>query len=205
MPVSSLPYSQSCENNKSAIAAVLEQCFNQSSQVLEVGSGTGQHAVFFAKMLPHLLWQTSDQAVNHAGINAWLAQEPSPNLRAPLTLDVSQDWPIALLEKPLIDAIFTANTLHIMSKGMVEDFFTGIGKHLANKGQFCVYGPFNYQGRYSSESNRNFDKWLFEQNPQSAIRDIEWIMALAAKQSMQLVTDYPMPANNRLLHFEKHA
>ncbi|MGS0677000.1 DUF938 domain-containing protein [Shewanella sp. 125m-1] len=203
--MSSLPYSQSCENNKTAIGAVLEHSFSQASQVLEIGSGTGQHAVYFAKLLPHVTWQTSDQLCYHAGINAWLTQEPSDNLHAPLVLDVTQDWPIDTLENGQIDAVFTANTLHIMSKSMVEDLFDGLGKHLALNGQFCVYGPFNYHRQYSSDSNRNFDQWLFEQNPQSAIRDIEWIIELAAKQGLVLITDYPMPANNRLLHFEKQS
>lgn len=203
MNVSTLPYSQSCENNKSAIAAVIEPCFSQATQVIEIGSGTGQHAVHFAKLMPHLIWQTTDQSAYHAGINAWLAEEPSPNLRPPLTLDVSQPWPVKALEKPIIDGIFSANTLHIMSKAMVEDFFKGIGEHLALHGQLCIYGPFNYNGQYTSDSNRNFDLWLYEQNIQSAIRDIEWIIDLANQQGIVLITDHPMPANNRLLHFEK--
>ncbi|ABZ76990.1 protein of unknown function DUF938 [Shewanella halifaxensis HAW-EB4] len=198
-----VPYSQSCENNKSAILAVLIHSFSDVSQVLEIGSGTGQHAVYFAKQLPQLIWQTSDQLAYHNGINAWLAKQPSDNLRAPIELDVTQPWPVNKLENDTLEGIFTANTLHIMSKSMVEDFFRGLGKHLAIKGQFCVYGPFNYGGEYTSASNRQFDKWLFEQNPQSAIRDIEWITALAAAQGLTLVTDHPMPANNRLLHFEK--
>ncbi|GIU07713.1 MULTISPECIES: DUF938 domain-containing protein [unclassified Shewanella] len=201
--MSSLPYSQSCENNKSAIATVLEHSFGQVRHVLEVGSGTGQHAVHFAKLLPHLIWQTSDQLDYHNGINAWLEAEPSTNLRAPLVLDVTQPWPVAQLDAAELDGIFSANTLHIMSKGMVEAFFAGIGKHLAKGGHLCVYGPFNYNGEYTSDSNRNFDQWLLQQNPQSAIRDIEWISALAAAQGLELIADHPMPANNRLLHFEK--
>lgn len=201
--VSSLPYSQSCENNKAAIAAILQDSFSQSSHVLEVGSGSGQHAVHFAKLLPHLTWQTSDQLEYHAGINAWLAESPSANLRKPLELDVLQPWPIYQLELPLIDAIFTANTLHIMSKEMVRQFFLGVGRHLNENGQLCIYGPFNYQGQYSSESNRNFDCWLANRNRQSAIRDFEWIMQLADEQGLSLIADFSMPANNRLLHFEK--
>ena len=202
--MSSLPYSQACENNKYAIGSVLEHCFNQSSQVLEIGSGTGQHAVYFAKLLPHLIWQTSDQSFNYGGINAWLRAEPSLNLRPPLVLDVTQAWPIEKLELPIIDGIFTANTLHIMSKAMVQDLFRGLGEHLSLGGQLCVYGPFNYQGQYTCDSNRNFDQWLLEQNPRSAIRDIEWITELAIEQGLKLKADHPMPANNRLLHFEKN-
>ena len=184
---------------------MLEQSFGQVRHVLEVGSGTGQHAVHFANLLPHLIWQTSDQLEYHDGINAWLEAEPSINLRVPLVLDVTQPWPVAQLDAVELDGIFSANTLHIMSKGMVEAFFAGIGKHLAKDGHFCVYGPFNYNGEYTSHSNRNFDQWLLQQNPQSAIRDIEWILTLAAKQGLVLITDHPMPANNRLLHFEKQS
>ena len=201
--MSSLPYSQSCENNKAAIAAILQDSFSQSSHVLEVGSGSGQHAVHFAKLLPHLTWQTSDQLEYHAGINAWLAESPSANLRKPLELDVLQPWPINQLEQPHVDAIFTANTLHIMSKEMVRQFFLGVGRHLNQNGQLCIYGPFNYQGQYSSENNRNFDCWLANRNSQSAIRDVEWIMLLAQEQGLSLIADFSMPANNRLLHFEK--
>ncbi len=182
---------------------MLEHSFAQVRHVLEVGSGTGQHAVHFAKLLPHLIWQTSDQLAYHDGINAWLCAEPSSNLRTPLVLDVTQPWPIEQIESTDLDGIFSANTLHIMSKEMVEDFFAGIGKHLAKGGHFCVYGPFNYNGEYTSNSNRNFDQWLLQQNPQSAIRDIEWINALAAVQGLELIADHSMPANNRLLHFEK--
>ena len=201
--MSSLPYSQSCENNKAAIAAILKDSFSQSTQVLEIGSGTGQHAVHFAKLLPHLTWQTSDQLAYHTGINAWITAEPNTNLCSPLELDVLHPWPISQLTTPLIDAIFTANTLHIMSKPMVEQFFIGAGKHLAISGQLCIYGPFNYRGEYSSESNRNFDAWLGQRDPQSAIRDFEWIAQLASEQGLRLVADFSMPANNRLLHFEE--
>ncbi|QQX78468.1 DUF938 domain-containing protein [Shewanella sp. KX20019] len=202
--MTSLPYSQSCENNKAAIAAILEDAFSQSTHVLEVGSGTGQHAVHFAKLLPHAIWQTSDQLEYHAGINAWLTKSPSSNLRQPWLLDVLKPWPIDPATTPLIDSIFSANTLHIMSKEMVSAFFNGVGKHLSAQGQLCIYGPFNYQGQYSSDSNRNFDGWLAAQNPQSAIRDFEWITALAAEQNLSLIADFSMPANNRLLHFEKN-
>ncbi|WOT06609.1 DUF938 domain-containing protein [Shewanella youngdeokensis] len=201
----SLPYSQSCENNKMAIATILDSCFSESKHVLEVGSGTGQHAVFFAKRLPHLIWQTSDQSHYHSGINAWLDKEPSPNLRPPLALDVMQHWPVNSTGLSTIDAIFTANTLHIMSKDMVKAFFCGAGQHIAVHGQLCIYGPFNYQGNYTSDSNRHFDRWLAAQNPNSAIRDFEWIIQLATEQQFVLVKDHPMPANNRILHFKKRA
>ncbi len=199
--MSQLPFSQSCENNKTPILEVIKTVFAQSSHLLEIGTGSAQHAVYFAKHLPHLIWQTSDQADYLEGIEMRLAQTSMPNLRSPLALDVTQKWQLPKTDN--IDAIFTANTLHIMSTEMVEAFFNGIGEHLAPTGQLCIYGPFNYEGEYSSESNARFDIWLKERDHRSAIRDIEWIQALARTQGLTLITDHPMPANNRLLHLTK--
>jgi len=199
--MSQLPFSQSCENNKAPILDVIKTVFAQSTHVLEIGTGSAQHAVYFSRHLPHLIWQTSDQAPYLEGIEMRLAQTRLPNLKAPLVLDVSKVWPLA--NSNSIDAIFTANTLHIMSKEMVEAFFTGVGEHLAPTGQLCIYGPFNYDGEYSSESNASFDIWLREKDHRSAIRDIEWVQALALKHGLTLTADLPMPANNRLLHLTK--
>ncbi len=192
------PYSQACENNKQPILAVLSQTFANAKDVLEVGSGTGQHAVFFAANLPHLHWHTSDLAINHDGINAWIDALPSNNLHRPLTLDLNTPWPVAD-----IDAIYSANTLHIISKLLVARFFEGVAKHLAINGKLCVYGPFNYQGAYTSESNAQFDMWLKERDANSGIRDIEWILTLAEQAGLNLLADHTMPANNRLLTFIK--
>lgn len=199
--MSQLPFSQSCENNKVPILEVIKRVFAQSSHVLEIGTGSAQHAAYFARHLPHLIWQTSDQQAYLEGIEMRLAQSNIPNLRDPIALDVTKQWPLPSSET--IDAIFTANTLHIMSKEMVEAFFCGIGKHLAPKGQVCIYGPFNYGGEYSSESNARFDIWLKERNHRSAIRNIEWIAALAKKHELKFSADHPMPANNRLFHLTK--
>lgn len=192
------PYSQACENNKQPIFEVLEQVLAHSKQLLEIGSGTGQHAIHFAKQLPHLTWQTSDVATNHAGINQWLAQEQLSNLKSPLTLDLNQPWPIAQ-----VDSIYTANTLHIVSWPLVERFFDGVAKHLASNGTLCIYGPFNYQGNYTSQSNANFDLWLQSRDPNSGIRDIEKIEQLATNAGLSLINDCAMPANNRLLVFKR--
>jgi len=199
--MSQLPFSQSCENNKTPILEVIKTVFAHSSHLLEIGTGSAQHAVYFAKHLPHLTWQTSDQDIYLEGIKMRLAQTSIANLRSPLALDVTQQW--LLPKAKSIDAIFTANTLHIMSTEMVEAFFNGIGQHLAPTGQLCIYGPFNYEGQYSSESNVKFDAWLKERDHRSAIRDIEWIQALALNQGLTLTADHPMPANNRLLHLTK--
>jgi len=194
------PFSQACENNKTHILPILQQAFCHSDSVLEIGSGTGQHAVYFAKQLPHLLWQTSDLTVNHAGINQWLAEQPLSNLLPPITLDLSEPWPIKT-----VSAIYTANTLHIVSWERVIDFFNAVQKHLDAKGKVGIYGPFNYKGQFTSDSNASFDVHLKQRDPQSGIRDIESILALAHKAGLTMINDHPMPANNRLLEFaNKH-
>ncbi|GGI97939.1 methylase [Shewanella hanedai] len=201
MTISQLPFSQACENNKAPILSIINTIFSTSAHLLEIGTGTGQHAVHFAKNLPHLTWQTSDQNAYIEGIKQQLALTEQPNLRLPLVLDVTQPWPIPTDTN--IDGIFTANTLHIMSEEMVEAFFEGVGIHLQTQGQLCIYGPFNYAGKYTSESNALFDIRLAQQDPRSAIRDIEWVEQLAGGQGLKLVNDHAMPANNRLLHFVK--
>ncbi|MCG9963485.1 DUF938 domain-containing protein [Shewanella cutis] len=198
-----LPFSQACENNKAPILAVLKSAFANTTQVLEIGSGTGQHAVYFAAHLPQLFWQTSDQAEYLEGISARCLQQGHQlgvnNLGLPITLDVTAPWPV---NGTHIDAVFSANTMHIMSKSMVEAFFNGLGEYLPQLNTLCLYGPFNYQGHYTSNSNRQFDHFLKQRDSESGIRDIEWIIALAQAQGLTLVEDIAMPANNRLLHFK---
>lgn len=192
------PYSQACENNKAHILPALQQAFSNAGSVLEVGSGSGQHAVFFAKHLPHLQWQTSDLPINHAGINQWLTEFPSTNLHAPINLDLSAPWPI-----DNVSSIYTANTLHIVSWELVKAFFEGVKTHLKPKGKLCIYGPFNYDGKFTSESNANFEVWLKQNSELSGIRDFEEIILLADKAGLTLIEDHEMPANNRLLEFQK--
>lgn len=203
IPPSTLPFSQACENNKAPILTVLQTAFASAKQVLEIGSGTGQHAVYFAENLPHLFWQTSDQVAYLEDISARCHQQGHQkgihNLGLPFALDVTQAWPV---DGTGIDAVFSANTLHIMSKSMVEMFFNGLGKYLPRLNTLCIYGPFNYQGQFTSDSNRQFDYFLKQRDSQSGIRDIEWITQLAQAQNLTLVEDIAMPANNRLLHFK---
>ncbi len=195
------PFSQACENNKAPILQVLKQAFSDVSQVLEVGSGTGQHAVYMAEHLPHLKWQPSDQSVYLPGVRLWCSEYAGDNLLAPVELDVTQaQWPVVQA-----DAVFTANTLHIMSWAMVEVFFKGVGALLPEAGKLCIYGPFNYQGAYTSESNQAFDHYLRERDPLSGIRDFEAIEQLAKSAGFTLVTDHAMPANNRLMEWRKSA
>lgn len=192
------PFSQACENNKAAILAVLEQHFSAVDFVFEVGSGTGQHAVHFAQALPHLQWQPADQQPYLAGINTWRECSGLSNLLFPLTIDITQPWPIA--QSP---AIFSANTLHIMSWPQVEVFFDEVARILSKNGFLCIYGPFNYKGEYTSDSNARFDQWLKQQHPLSAIRNFEDVHSLAEKSGLSLLEDYSMPANNRCLLWQR--
>lgn len=192
------PFSQACENNKQPILEVLKILFTSSRHVLEIGSGTGQHAVFFSGELPHLTWQPTDRSEYLPGIELWRQEAQQPNLLAPLILDVTQpDWPGGF------DAAFSANTAHIMSLENARHMLAQIGKRLPMHGIFALYGPFNYQGNYTSESNAQFDVWLKTVNPQQGIRDFETINHSAELAGLYLLNDYPMPANNRLLCWRK--
>jgi cyclopropane fatty-acyl-phospholipid synthase-like methyltransferase len=192
---------EACERNKAPILEVLRTEFAASRSVLEIGSGTGQHAVHFATHLPQLSWQPSEIAALLPGLAERVRLEGSPNLRPPIALDVrAAPWPYRGA-----DAIFTANTLHIIGWDAVEDFFRGVGAALGAGGVLCVYGPFNYQGRYTSASNAQFDAWLKARDPHSAIRDFEALNALAAAQELVLTADHAMPANNRTLVWRRPA
>ena len=189
------PHSPACERNREPILAVLREHFATRRQVLEIGSGTGQHAVFFAAAMPWLRWQASDRAEYLPGIRAWLDDARLPNTPAPLELDVLAAWPA--LD---VDAVFSANTLHIMGWDGVQAFFEGVGKLLADSGDTLIfYGPFNYGGAYTSDSNRQFDAWLKARDPRSGIRDFEAVDALAEAAGLRLLADIDMPANNRCL------
>ncbi len=189
------PFSPSCERNQGPILEVLREHFSQARQVLEIGSGTGQHAVYFAPALAPAIWQTSDVAENLPGIQLWLDEAGLPNLPPPLRLDVNGPWPSARF-----DAVFTANTLHIMSWLEVRKLFSALDGVLAEAATLAVYGPFNYGGRFTSESNRSFEGWLKRQHGElSGVRDFEAVNELAAAIGLQLVADHEMPANNRTL------
>jgi cyclopropane fatty-acyl-phospholipid synthase-like methyltransferase len=193
------PFSESCEQNKLPILEVLRHYLASARQVLEIGSGTGQHAVYFAARFPHLTWIASDVPVHHPGIEAWLAEADLENVSGPLVLDVNQpDWPLLAC-----DAVFSANTVHIMNWSSVQNMFAGIGRVLQTEGIFCLYGPFNYQGRYTSDSNARFDTWLKARDPASGIRDFEALVALAEQAGLMLLADHAMPANNHLLVWRK--
>ena len=197
-----LPCSQACENNRDPILAVLRDAMARQRHVLEIGSGTGQHSVYFAPQLPQLVWQTSDLPEHHAGIQAWHAAHPAPNLRAPLPLDLNTaQWPQTA--DGAFDAVFTANTLHIITWPLAQRLVALVGAHLPAGGIFAVYGPFNYGGQFTSDSNRAFDAWLRQRDTQSGIRHFEDVQALAQRHGLQLLQDHAMPANNRTLVFQR--
>ena len=185
------PFSEASERNRAPILEVLKRVFSKTRFVLEIGSGTGQHAAYFAPELPHLVWQASDVAENLPGIGAWVSNPP------PLELDVDKAWP-----KVVADAVFSANTCHIMSWPQVERMFDGLGKIRTLK-TLCLYGPFNYGGKHTSESNARFDAMLRARDPASGLRDFEKIRSLAEAAGLTLLADNAMPANNRLLVFQK--
>jgi hypothetical protein len=188
------PWAEACERNREPILAVLRDAFSGAKQVLEIGSGTGQHAVFFATALPHLIWQPSDRAEHLAGIAAWCDEARLPNLRAPLVLDVDGDWPVTEC-----DALFSANTLHIMSWASVEHFFRGAGRVLLPDGVLAVYGPFSYGGQHTAESNARFDAFLRARDPLSGVRDFDALCTLAHGEGLEFCDDHALPANNRVL------
>ncbi|MNR88163.1 Methyltransferase domain protein [compost metagenome] len=192
-------FSAASERNREPILAVLQQELATSRTVLEVGSGTGQHAVFFAAQMPHLLWQTSDLQQNHASIAAWMQEANLPNVLAPLVLDMEQpQWP-----QQTYDAVYTANTCHIMAWHQVQNMFAGAAQRLNAGGKLCVYGPFNYDGKFTSEGNAQFDAALRAQAAHMGIRDSAEVNQLAQEQGLQLQADHAMPANNRLLVWQR--
>jgi hypothetical protein len=217
--------SEACERNKEPIRKILAQSFAHNRKVLEIGSGTGQHAVHFAAHFPHLVWQPSDTGEYLTGLRERIATErraratersvrESPvgkppagahegptNLLMPLELDVRRlPWRV----EP-VDALFTANTLHIMSWPTVRDLFRGLGAALAAPAVLCIYGPFRYDGQYTSTSNAEFDRFLQARDPESGLRNFEDVNALASEQGFTLSADHAMPANNQLLIWHKSA
>lgn len=193
------PYSQACEENKKPILDVLRGTFGEVREILEIGSGTGQHAVYFGAHLRQAIWHTSDVRQNHEGILSWLRQANPRNVRAPLALDVNQDaWP-----RLAVDGVFSANTVHIMSWTSVRAMFAGITKVLSPNGVFCLYGPFNYDNQFTSESNRRFDAWLKQRDPLSGIRNFEDLRELGRANGLRFREDVEMPVNNRILIWKK--
>ncbi|MEN8260554.1 MAG: DUF938 domain-containing protein [Pseudomonadota bacterium] len=189
------PYSQACVNNRDPILAVIRELFKDTDIVLEIGSGTGQHAVYFAAAMPWLKWQTSDLKMHHEGISAWIEDSGASNVLPPIQLDVDMPvWPVASA-----GGVFSANTAHIISWESLKSFFRGASRVLEKRAFLTLYGPFNYNNEYTSKSNREFDRWLKSKDPASGIRNWEDICRVAEFEKLTFVEDYEMPANNRLL------
>lgn len=196
-----LPFSQACENNKKPILDHLRGYLKAPIRVWEIGSGTGQHAAYFSEQLPHIRWQPTDLPAALPGIAQWRATVATDNFLPALALDVTMgDWPTDEMS-----AVYTANTIHIISAAAVKNLFEGVGARLVPEGLFFTYGPFLYDGSYTSESNESFDQWLKERDPHSGIKAIETLKAHASEFDMVLIKDHGMPANNQLLVWQKLA
>jgi cyclopropane fatty-acyl-phospholipid synthase-like methyltransferase len=199
MPMPHKPFSESSAQNQEPILAVLREVLAAASRVLEIGSGTGQHAVHFARHLPHLVWVPTDLAGNLPGIRLWLAEAGLANVEPPLALDVNEpQWPVGD-----VDAVFSANTAHIMDWGSVAATFAGVGRRLPEGGVFALYGPFHYGGEPTSPSNARFDATLRARDPAMGVRSFEDVDAMAQRAGLQLWRDYAMPVNNRTLVWRK--
>lgn len=197
------PLSEACLRNQAPIADALKKLLPNSARLLEIGSGTGQHAVFCAKALPHISWQPSDLAQHHDGMKLWITEAGLDNVLAPLMLDVDQAWP-DFDSTQKIDHVFTANTVHYIAHESVVNMFTGIRRLLERDGLFMMYGPVNVNGEYTSEGNVRLDEWLKTcVNPLAGIKDIADIEQLAKDQGLALIDNLAMPANNCLLVFKK--
>jgi len=196
--MSGLPFSEACERNKQPILEALKQVLPKQGLILEIGSCTGQHAVFFASAFPGLIWQPSDREELLAGLSARIRKQGGSNIRDPLLLDVTATWPDIRF-----DAAYSANTAHIMNWDAVCSMFEGISAGLDGQGVFCLYGPFNEKGTFTSESNREFDLSLRLRDSGMGIRDLEALEKLAGNHQMEFREQFRLPANNSLLVFRK--
>ncbi len=197
MPNDRLPFSQACENNKNSILKVLKEYIADQDSLLEIASGTGQHGEFFAKSFPNLLWQTSDLPDAVDDLNLRISEANLQNLPLALTLNVNDsNWNVKKYE-----LLFTANSLHIMSEKSVENFFSRIPNVLQQSALVFIYGPFKYDGKFTTKSNAEFDEWLKEKDLRSGVRDFEDINKLAVNVGLSLAADVQMPSNNQLLVF----
>ncbi len=192
------PFAAACERNKAPIFAVLKEVLPTTGTVLEIGSGTGQHVVFFAAQMPTLQWQPTDRAQHLPGLSRRLAVANCCNILPPIELDVLQSWP-----QQDFAAVYSANTAHIMSWQAVCAMFGGVSQRLLPGGPFCLYGPFNLEGKFTSPSNAAFDAQLKCENPVMGIRDCEALETLASSQQLVLERRYSLPANNQLLLFRQ--
>ena len=194
-----LNYSAAAENNSRPILEKLAGLFAAPGEVLEVGSGAGQHALFFAKNLPHLIWQPADQGDYFDGLKVNLAKFGTKQIRSPIYFDLHNPCTFDVDFR----YVYSANVLHIVASELVESFFEVVPATMQKSGLLCLYGPFKYQGKFTSESNQNFDRWLKQRDTKSGVKDFEWIEQLAKDAGLTLNNDIQMPSNNQLLCFQK--
>ena len=188
------PVSPAAERNREPILDILRSEYRERRSVLEIGSGTGQHALYFAAGMPWLTWHTSDLRGNHAGINAWIDSGSIVNVVRPFELDVLHPGKL----EQRFDAVFSANTAHIMSVCAVQAMFCIVGRVLNQRSPFCLYGPFNQNGKFSSDSNCRFDQSLRSQNSDMGIRDLQQLDTFAESASLVRTRLHSMPANNKI-------
>tara|TARA_B100001094_G_C18138329_1_gene776442 strand:- start:522 stop:1124 length:603 start_codon:yes stop_codon:yes gene_type:complete len=196
---SQLPFSEACEKNKTSILNILKKHIKEQKILLEIGSGSGQHAAFFAERFPNLVWQSSDVTETLCSLNLRIVESQLKNLPEALPVNVDN----LLWSEDKYDLIFTANSLHIMSDSSVRNFFLGLPKVLEDFGLVLIYGPFKYKGQFTTESNAEFDNWLKARDLRSGIRDFESVNFLAKEAGLELIEDASMPANNQLLVYSK--
>lgn len=196
------PFSPACERNRDPILKILQEVITKNDKrLLEIGSGTGQHATYFAPEFPWLDWHPTDRSENLAGISMWLSEAGIPNIQKPVRLDVSSDD----FPKVKFDVVFTANTLHIMSWKSCKSFFKLLGNRLREGSRAIFYGPFNYNGAFTSDSNAQFDQSLKANDPVSGIRSFEDVLKAMENNGFEIIEDFEMPANNRMLVFRRLA
>ena len=201
MSADNLAVAESCLRNQEPIFDVLSKELQSGSVVLELGSGTGQHAAFISQRLPQIRWQPSELAENIPAINAWREHVKAENFLPPLVLDIAQDlWPVKQ-----VDAVFSANLVHFVGWEKVRSMMAGIGRVLRTSGLAIFYGPYNYNSEFTSAGNRQLDEWLKSRDPSSGIKDFEQIVITARKEKLRLIKDIDMPANNRILVMQKYA
>lgn len=199
--MSEKPFAPATERNRQAILGVIRDEFRDRTLILELGSGTGQHAVHFAAELGHLTWQTSDVEENLDGIRAWLRDAELANVRQPLLLDVTT----ASTPDQKYDGVFSANTAHIMSFEAVEKMFSLVGSALLDGGIFVLYGPFRQGGDFNTSSNARFHESLRQNHPSMGIRHLEDLDRLARTEGLLRTRLYAMPANNHIVVWTKAA
>ncbi len=192
-------HAPACDRNQAFILETLAGILPGKKKLLEIGSGTGQHAAYLAPQFPNLTWFPTDLEENLASINAWCNDSPAANIETASVLNLATgQWPVKSC-----DAVVCINTIHIISWELVEKLFTGAANVLSKEGVFYVYGPYEYENEPLAESNQNFNAWLQQRDPASGIRKFEKVNELARKNDLIFQFDKSMPANNRSICWKK--